>query len=272
MAIIKCPDCKQKVSDKAGSCIHCGCPLPSSDVKEEETVITEKKSNEETVLPKGGINKTILIVGALVVLAIVGIVLSKGSGVSIPNVVEVDEQNASNIISSNSLIPKIEYEYDDDVEEGFVMATVPSYGTKVDKNSVVRVIVSKGPFRIFSNNSTINWYHIDYYKEDDWKFEAPYIEDGYLHISCNPTFAVPFSWKDEGFGTASINDTFDKKVPVKINYNHKDVNAYEEQEVELVISVNDLNVKKPTTLYTRLAIERNGKYSEISVNFTISWL
>lgn len=27
MALIKCPDCEKEVSDKAKSCIHCGCPL-----------------------------------------------------------------------------------------------------------------------------------------------------------------------------------------------------------------------------------------------------
>ncbi len=27
MPLIDCPDCKRQVSDKAASCIHCGCPL-----------------------------------------------------------------------------------------------------------------------------------------------------------------------------------------------------------------------------------------------------
>lgn len=27
MALIKCPDCGEKVSDKASACIHCGCPI-----------------------------------------------------------------------------------------------------------------------------------------------------------------------------------------------------------------------------------------------------
>ena len=29
MALIECPDCGNKVSDKAAACIHCGCPLES---------------------------------------------------------------------------------------------------------------------------------------------------------------------------------------------------------------------------------------------------
>lgn len=27
MAIIKCPECGHEISDKAGTCIHCGCPI-----------------------------------------------------------------------------------------------------------------------------------------------------------------------------------------------------------------------------------------------------
>lgn len=32
MALIKCSECGKKVSDKAASCVHCGCPIPSSPV------------------------------------------------------------------------------------------------------------------------------------------------------------------------------------------------------------------------------------------------
>lgn len=31
MALIKCPDCEKEVSDKAESCINCGCPLKLPD-------------------------------------------------------------------------------------------------------------------------------------------------------------------------------------------------------------------------------------------------
>lgn len=27
MALIKCPECGKEISDKAGACIHCGCPI-----------------------------------------------------------------------------------------------------------------------------------------------------------------------------------------------------------------------------------------------------
>jgi len=44
MALIKCPDCKNQVSDKAAMCIHCGCPMTT------EKVATEKP-------PRGSIGK-----------------------------------------------------------------------------------------------------------------------------------------------------------------------------------------------------------------------
>ena len=32
MALIKCPECGKEVSDKAEACIHCGFPLPKSEL------------------------------------------------------------------------------------------------------------------------------------------------------------------------------------------------------------------------------------------------
>lgn len=32
MALIKCPECGKEISDKAQSCIHCGCPLAEAAI------------------------------------------------------------------------------------------------------------------------------------------------------------------------------------------------------------------------------------------------
>lgn len=37
------------------------------------------------------------------------------------------------------------------------------------------------------------------------------------------------------------------------------------------VSTKDLDVKKTTSLYTRLVIEVNRKQEDIRVNFSISW-
>ena len=34
MALIKCPECGNDISDKATSCIHCGCPIQTSSVQD----------------------------------------------------------------------------------------------------------------------------------------------------------------------------------------------------------------------------------------------
>lgn len=52
MALIKCPDCGKEISDKAASCIHCGCPMqptmyraeqspPPTDTPPQQTVYAE---------------------------------------------------------------------------------------------------------------------------------------------------------------------------------------------------------------------------------------
>ena len=38
MALIRCPECGQEVSDKADACIHCGCPLHTSESISKELV------------------------------------------------------------------------------------------------------------------------------------------------------------------------------------------------------------------------------------------
>ncbi len=48
MALIKCPDCGKKVSDRAVQCIHCGCPLDDITNNEENSemvkVFVERKN------------------------------------------------------------------------------------------------------------------------------------------------------------------------------------------------------------------------------------
>ena len=36
LQVLKCPECRKKISDKATACIHCGCPI-SSMLEQEDT-------------------------------------------------------------------------------------------------------------------------------------------------------------------------------------------------------------------------------------------
>ena len=49
MALIKCPECGNEISDKAQQCIHCGYPIPKSN---EKIIITTSKAP----CPKCGAN------------------------------------------------------------------------------------------------------------------------------------------------------------------------------------------------------------------------
>ena len=45
MALIKCPECGNSISDKANKCPHCGLPSAYFDVKKEEAVAAVDYSN-----------------------------------------------------------------------------------------------------------------------------------------------------------------------------------------------------------------------------------
>ena len=242
MALIKCPECNKEISDKSTVCINCGCPVTVEEIVKEEIkqVINEQKNKKRNIIP-------FIIMGMVIfVIAIIFIIVSN-LGIEVPSLYGVSEDTAISILTSNSLIPNVVYEYDDNVEKGLVIRTNPWAGDKVDENSVIEVVVSNGPSFIQSKDSNIRWWYVDYYKEDDWNFTNPYIKDGYLYIECTATFGTSFNWKENGYGTASINDTFDKSVPIKLEVSNNEVTPGVEQTVNFIIPLNDLDVQKPTT-------------------------
>lgn len=49
MPLIKCPDCEKEISDRAASCIHCGCPISGVDASSTiATIIKEISKTEQT--------------------------------------------------------------------------------------------------------------------------------------------------------------------------------------------------------------------------------
>lgn len=75
MALINCPECGKEISDKAGNCPNCGCPIqPEQEtVKDnrgerwssEQSSKTETKKNQDKSKKKGGCLKVLLIVVAI---------------------------------------------------------------------------------------------------------------------------------------------------------------------------------------------------------------
>lgn len=277
MALIKCDKCGREISDTSKKCIHCGNIINkkiicsecgkeiSADLCECSNCGFKLKSTKKKLKSQ---KKLFLLLIPLLILLI--LLLLNMNKVKIPDLYKVSEESAISILQNNGLIPQIVYEYNDLYDEGIVFNTVPYSGEKIDKNSTVIVYVSKGPSSFTSLNSTIEWYHINSNNPDEWTFNSPYIMEDYLYIDCTSTFGTSFTW--EGFGTASINDTFSKKVPVNIITDNEKVVADKETSFTLKVSVADLDVKKPTTLYMKLVVlDKNQKQIDININFSISW-
>ncbi len=283
MALIECPECGKKISDSSDKCINCGyvlnkkskCPECGKSVSPTDKVckncgykLSEKKSQNNIF------ENRFLVIGICVLLILViaiPVIINNANMVEVPDVLNVDVDTAKTILGSNGIIADVSYSYSDSYEEGMVYDMSPYAGTKINKNSRVTIYISKGPSIINSKDSVIEWHHIGS-KEDKWEFANPYIEDGYLMIDCSPVFGTSFKWKDNGFGRASITDTFDKTVPISFTFSDQNVKAGVKQSVVIKVPTQDLDVSKPTTLYLSLSAENSkGDPLNININFSISW-
>lgn len=208
-------------------------------------------------------------------------VSSKEEQLTVPDIVGTEEDIAKNVLSSSGFIPIVETEYDDEVEAGKVIRTSPAVGSPIEKNGKVTICISNGPWTVTAKDANIRWYNVTNQK-DNWDFQTPYIIEDELYIECYATFMADVKWAGfssngddfgTGFGRASINDTFDKTVPVEVR-SVQTIKAGEREFVWLIIPLNDLDVQKPTTMYLQLAAYINGdevNQKLININFVMSW-
>lgn len=283
-----CENCRAELNDDAIFCSICGTKVSETKLPEEKTNETEQIKTQasvgETNKPEKSKKNALIIVGViaavLVIALLIGVLVKPQTPVAetitIPDIEDIDEMSAKNLISSNGLIPKVEYIYDDYTDEGKVIKTSPQIGSKVEKNTKVTIYVSKGHSYIKSTRSTITWYDISS-ADDEWHFYNPYISNGVLYIECySVTFGTAMQWKDqynkgELFGEASINDTFDKTVPISAKYEKQSWKANEEQSFTLEIPLGDLNVSKPTDIHIELVAMVNSQQKNVKVSFTMTW-
>lgn len=193
------------------------------------------------------------------------ILLGCSTKVVIPDVIGADETTAKTILTDNGIVPIVEYDYNQEFTEGIVYKMQPQVNSKVEKNSKVTISVSKGKELIYSTDSVLSWYHVYGSESDYWEFENPYIERGYLIVNLTPTInsKYPFEWEEYGY--ASINDTFSKSVPIRF----KPISNNGDYMLE--IPLDDLDVKKPTTLYIQLNALINNQQKEANLELRISW-
>lgn len=220
------------------------------DIEEKDTPTPEKKVEEEVKMVK------------------------------LPDVSDTDLDSAKAVLINKGFLITIKEKYSDTVPKGNVIGTEPEGGTMLEENSKIVLLVSKGPSLIDSKNSTISWYPLDSKSPDKWEFASPFIVDEYLYILCAPTFGVDFCFKNTGFGTASISDTFDKQTPIRLFDSdlldfpeEKQVKKGEEQEFYIRIPLAQLDSDRPTHVACRISVLVGAKKEErnIDVSFSISW-
>lgn len=192
--------------------------------------------------------------------------------VIIPDIKSVDESTAKILLAQKTLIPSIEYEFSDLIEKDLVIRTDPAIGSSVEQDQKVKIWISKGPKIIESINSTIEWSD----GADDFDYYGLRIEDGVLIIDMEITASkkyelYKYSVQNEGFGRASISDTFSKTVPIRIITDNQYFEAKTLEEFQIQLSVNDLDVQKPTTIYIEIYFVKNDRATDYKMNFSASW-
>jgi hypothetical protein len=219
--------------------------------------------------------RSLLSITAVTVLA-VSLTACGTSKIKVPDLAGSDLDSAKILLTNLGLVPIVTEEYSDDVAEDAVIGTEPNAGFDADPSAQVTILISKGPKLVYSANSTMQWTYVSY-GEDEWQFENPYIEDGKLHIKfTNVKLQAVVKWKDEqgngyGFGLASITDTFNKTVPLQINWERQYSNFGQSQDLEVVVPMTDLDVQRPTNLYMKLYAYIDGSDEEVKLDLSITW-
>ena len=165
-----------------------------------------------------------------------------------------------------------------------VIRTSPEIGSKVKEDTPVTLYVCKGPVHYSLFNPVGRMYNINGIEDFIWWSEAEdgegtkgftdvFVQRGYLHIkmylACKSKYDIEF-YGD--FGTASINDTFDKTVPVQVIYDSKVVNNQGERtDFEVIIPLSDLGVQKPTNIYVEFDFLVNNVRETFRSSFDLSW-
>ncbi|MCH5190631.1 MAG: zinc ribbon domain-containing protein [Oscillospiraceae bacterium] len=124
----------------------------------------------------------------------------------------------------------------------------------------------------YASNIVMSWYSIDGNNNfDEWNVYMPYIENGYVYIPVKAQINSEYTVQFRGFGTASINDTFSKTVPLEYEYENSTVQKGVYQKLTIRVPIADLDVQRPTTLYCQLATYVAGRQQNIKIEFDISW-
>lgn len=78
---------------------------------------------------------------------------------------------------------------------------------------------------------------------------------------------------DDGFasGVACLNESFDKTVPVEVEYSERYVEANHSQSFIIIVPINELETNYPTNLFFNIAIIVDGKDTNLIFDFSMTW-
>lgn len=207
-----------------------------------------------------------------------------GDLIKIPDIEKLDVETAKTLFAGKGLIPKVEYEYNNDYDYDLVIRTSPDIGAEVEEDTPVTLYVCKGP--AYYELSDAVGYIDDVYGIEGfvWEREAldgigtkafylPWVENGEMYINIQLNCFSDYSIEFYGdFGTASIKDTFDKTVPIKIIYDNRVVNNKgETTDFTLKIPLSDLGEQQPTNIYVEFDFLVNGRREVFTAGFDLTW-
>lgn len=202
--------------------------------------------------------------------------------IKIPDIEKMDVTTAKTLLAGKGLIPKIEYEYNNEYDYDLVIRTEPAVNSEVEEDTPVTLYVCKGPQyyelpdavgRMWNVNNIDDFSWGDDGKPQTKGFYTPYVEAGYLYIpmflKCTSQYSIEF-YKD--FGTASINDSFDKTVPIEVIYDNKTVNNKgETTDFKVKVPLSDLGVQRPTNIYIEFDFYVNSQREDFKAGFDLTW-
>lgn len=193
MAIIKCPECGQDVSDQAGKCVHCGYPL--------------KKSKQPT--PQGTYNKVFLFIAIpLLVVAVVFLILG----------VMVNNSQTRKCFFSNSQFTELHNTLDGTVRknssDGSTTISFEKYQCSYGDDLTATITFNNGSsqqkvlYRLQSGK--INEITMDYSKGNSWIWGYDFTFDGkHLKQTNQRGQSSGDASKDLAIGTVELaNDIF----------------------------------------------------------------
>ena len=204
--------------------------------------------------------------------------------IKIPDIEKLDVDTAKTLLAGKGLIPKVEYEYHNDYDYDLVIRTNPAIGSEVEEDTPVTLYVCKGPKYYQLPDAVGYMTNVNGIEDFIWWSDAEdgngtkgftdvWVEEGYLYIEmylgCKSKYDLAF-YGD--FGTASINDTFDKTVPIKVIYDSKEVdNNGARTWFDVKIPLSDLGIQKPTNIYIKFDFLVDGERENFEAGFDLTW-